>query len=113
MTWPEGASRPRAITLIGWIFITVGAVGVITHARELRGQHAAELAPALASGLVAAIGGLMLLRGAAWARWLLLGWMAFHIVLSAVHSAEELLLHIAIFAPILFLLFRRAPAVRP
>jgi hypothetical protein len=50
-----------------------------------------------------------LLRGYPWARWLLAGWMAFHIVLSALHDMETLLVHVALFAPILYLLFRPRP----
>ena len=34
--------------------------------------------------------------------------MIFHIGLSLVHSLLELLTHVAIFAPILYLLFRRS-----
>jgi hypothetical protein len=33
--------------------------------------------------------------------------MAFHIVLSVVHSFVEVLIHCVLFAPILYLLFRR------
>jgi hypothetical protein len=41
--------------------------------------------------------------------------MVFHIGLSVLHSAVQLLLHTAIFAPLTYLLFRRAidPWFRP
>jgi hypothetical protein len=42
-----------------------------------------------------------------WARWLLVVWMAFHIVLSALHSLAEVLIHCVLFTAILYLLFRR------
>jgi hypothetical protein len=110
MTWPDARSRPRSITVIGWIFIAVGAVGMLWHGLEHRASDFGELGPALASGLFALVGGAGLLRSAGWARWLLLGWMGFHIVLSALHSAERLLLHAVLFAPILYFLFRPRPA---
>ncbi|HET9293115.1 MAG TPA: hypothetical protein VFO06_02410 [Gemmatimonadales bacterium] len=123
MTWPDARSRPRSITLIGWIFIAVGAVGILKDvvplvttdgARQLavlRAQGISELGPAWTSRLLAALGGVGLLRGHPWARWLLAAWMGFHIVLSALHDTETLLVHVALFAPILYLLFRTQPAV--
>jgi hypothetical protein len=123
MTWPDARSRPRSITLIGWIFIAVGAVGILKdvmplvtpdgarHLAVLRAQGISELGPAWTSSLLSALGGVGLLRGDTWARWLLAGWMGFHIVLSALHDTETLLVHVALFAPILYLLFRPQPAV--
>jgi len=122
MAPPDARGRPRAITLIGWLFIAVGAIGILKdvvplmspdHGRQLaalRAQGVSELGPAWTSSLLAALGGVGLLRGLAWARWLLAGWMAFHIVLSALHDTETLLVHVALFAPILYLLFRPRPA---
>jgi hypothetical protein len=111
MAWPDAGSRPRSITVIGWIFIAIGAVGIVRDGLALRASPLGELGPALASGLLALVGGAGLLRGAGWARWLLVAWMGFHIVLSALHSAERLVVHIVLFAPILYFLFRPLPAV--
>ena len=121
MAWPDARGRPRAITLIGWLFIAVGAIGILKdvvplattdHASQLaalRAQGIAELGPAWTSRLLAALGGVGLLRGHPWARWLLAGWMGFHLVLSALHDRDRLLVHVAFFAPILYLLFRPRP----
>lgn len=57
--------------------------------------------------LASVVAGVFMLRGHNWARWLLVAWMAFHIVLSALHSALQLLIHVAIFSVILFFIFRR------
>ncbi|HJT26954.1 MAG TPA: hypothetical protein VJ784_06030, partial [Pyrinomonadaceae bacterium] len=48
-----------------------------------------------------------MLYGRNWARWLLVAWIAFHIIISALHSVLFLLMHVAIFSVILFFVFRR------
>ena len=62
---------------------------------------------AASSQILALVGGAFLLAGRDWARWVLVVWMAAHLVLSAVHSAEQLLVHCALFTPIVYFLFRR------
>ena len=59
------------------------------------------------SHLASIVAGLFMLRGHNWARWLLVAWIAFHIVISALHSVLQLLIHVVIFGVILFFLFRR------
>jgi hypothetical protein len=112
------SNRPRHITVIGWLFIAVGAAAMLkdvlplltSNAAEqlakLRADGLADLGPAWTSRLLAVIGGAGLLHGFNWARWLLVAWMAFHIVLSVLHSPVQLLVHCAFFAPILYFLFR-------
>lgn len=112
--------RPRSITFIAWLFILVGAAGLLNDlwplltpdaARQLtklKADGLADLVPAWTSRLLAIVGGAGLLRGHNWARWLLVAWMVFHIGLSLVHSLAEFLTHGAVFAPLLYLLFRRS-----
>ena len=111
--------RLRSITIIAWIFIAVGATGLLkdlwplvfnagAQLAKLKADGLADLGPAWTSRLLAILGGIGLLRGYNWARWLLVVWMVFHIGLSALHSSEELLVHTAIFTPILYFLFRRS-----
>ena len=59
------------------------------------------------SRLAAVVAGVFMLYGRNWARWLLVIWIIFHIVLSALHSIFQLLLHALIFTVILYFLFRR------
>ena len=59
------------------------------------------------SAIVAIVGGLFLFKGQNWARWLLVLWMAFHIVVGALHGLGPLLTHVVIFSVVLFFLFRR------
>lgn len=109
--------RPRAITLIGLLFIAVGVVGLLNdlwplltpraseHLARLRSEGLADLGPAWTSRVAAIVGGIGLLRGRNWARWLLAAWMVFHIGLSLLHSMGRLAIHLVLFLPILYLLF--------
>jgi hypothetical protein len=111
--------RPIAITLIAGLFIVVGAAGLLNdlwplftdasrQLAKLKADGWADLGPAWTSRVLAIVGGVGLLGGRNWARWLLVAWMVFHIGLSVLHSWPELLVHCAFFAPILYLLFRRS-----
>lgn len=109
--------RPRAITLIGLLFIAVGILAMLNdlwplvtpraseQLAKLRSDGLADLGPAWTSRLLAIVGGVGLLKGKNWARWLLAAWMIFHIGLSLVHSMSQLAIHLALFLPILYLLF--------
>jgi hypothetical protein len=110
--------RPPAVTVIAWIFVLVGAAGMLgdlwplltpgaaQQLAKLKADGLADLGPAWTLRLAAIAGGLWLLEGHNWARWLLVAWMVIHIGISAFHSWQEALLHTAIFLPILYVLFR-------
>jgi hypothetical protein len=107
-------ARPISIAIVGWLFVAVGLVGLAGGTMMLLDETGegfdAHLAWATASQLASIVGGAFLLSGRNWARWLLVAWMAFHIVLSATHDVPKLLVRCAIFAPILYVLFRPATA---
>ncbi|HKQ62788.1 MAG TPA: hypothetical protein VJS92_15965 [Candidatus Polarisedimenticolaceae bacterium] len=110
---PQSATplRPLAVTLAAWLFVVVGGGGIVAGAWRLfastRSAHEiGDAAWACGSGLVALAGGILLLRGLRWGRWLLAAWMAFHIVLSVLHGPAELIVHAVLFALIGFVLFR-------
>jgi hypothetical protein len=63
----------------------------------------------LAVGIAALVGGVYLMKGRNWARWLLAVWMAFHVAIS-IGQPKQLIAHIVIFGAITFLLFRPAAA---
>jgi len=109
--------RPVAITIIAWLFILVGAAGLLKdwlplltdasrQLAKLKADGWADLGSAWITRMLAIVGGVGLLGGRNWARWLLVAWMVFHIGLSVLHSVPELLTHLVIFAPIGYLLFR-------
>ena len=102
--------RPRSITIISWFFLLFGSIALISGLLppdsltlgQLKGHWMVHL-----SRLAAIVSGLFMLRGHNWARWLLVLWIAFHIILSALHSALQLLIHVVTFSLVLFFLFRR------
>lgn len=103
---PNG--RPRSVTVIGWLFIAAGIVGLVYHATELKtsGSLDDEVVWVLFLRLLAVIGGVFMLRGADWARWLMLAWIAYHVVLSAFHSWSDTAVHAALLAGVAYLLLR-------
>jgi len=42
------------------------------------------------------VAGVFLLRGARWARWLVLAWLAFHVVVSALNSLSDAMAHVVL-----------------
>jgi hypothetical protein len=94
------------------VYLAVGAIGFAYHFSELWGGSAlhndamwVEITEALAI-----VAGAFLLLGRNWARWLAVAWMAFHVVLSAFHSAGQCAVHALFLAIIAWFLFRRPAA---
>ncbi len=114
-------SRPVTLTLTGWLFVLTGFTGLVVAAYRLvdpatrnaaptGAHHLRDFAWAAASGIVAAVGGALVLRGRGWGRWALIVWMAGHLVLASAHSGWQLAFHAAIFVPLTFFLFRGGAA---
>jgi len=106
--------RPLSITIISWLFMIFGSIALIGGLLPLAGANAAQLAAEFKthwmvhlSHLAAIVSGLFMLRGHNWARWLLVAWIVFHIVVGALRGWIPLLTHVVIFSVILFFLFRR------
>ena len=100
--------RPLAVTIIGCVYILIGAIGFAYHFTEFNGQHPfqdhfvwVELVR-----LIAIVCGVYMLRGRNWARWLALVWIASHVVLSAFHALPELAIHILFCAILAYFLLR-------
>ena len=105
---PLPSGRPRSVTVIGWLFIAAGTVGLVYHASALEtsGPLDYEAVWVLFLRLLAVVGGAFMLRGADWARWLMLAWIAYHVVLSAFHSWSDTAVHAALLAGVAYLLLR-------
>ena len=54
------------------------------------------------------IAGVFMLYGHNWARWLLVVWLAFHVIVGALHSPFHFVTHVLFFVVGLYLLFRPA-----
>jgi hypothetical protein len=106
--------RPLPVTLVGWLFVLVGGGGIalqlfqrLNAGDPLDDRGVRDLAIVLTLRLIAFIGGVLVLRGAEWSRWLLAVWMAYHIWISLQHSWTEAAMHAVMFGALLYLLFRR------
>ena len=111
-------NRPLSLTLSAWLFIIVGAGGILKDVLPLVGpdrqsaiaalrvEGPAGLALIWFIRLLAVVGGIYVLRRRNWARWLLAGWMVFHVILSLFHSPAEAVAHVVIFAGLGYALFR-------
>jgi hypothetical protein len=104
--------RPISITLISLLLAAAGAVGFVYHLRELNVQHPFQndFMWIEAVRLLAVIGGVFMLRGQNWARWLAVIWLGFHVATGAIHSLEQFAFHAVLFAMIAYILFRRPEA---
>ena len=101
--------RPLSVTVIGCLFIAVGVVALSYHLTELRlSALEYDLIWVLTLRFLALLAGAFLLRGHNWARWLLLAWLAYHVVLSAFHSVSQTVTHTLLLAVIAWFLLRRA-----
>ncbi|HLW81826.1 MAG TPA: hypothetical protein VKS20_07280 [Candidatus Acidoferrales bacterium] len=101
--------RPISVTILAWIYIAVGALGVVFRFHGLLGQGAFPWG-GLSVELVevgAIVCGAFMLREHNWARWLAVAWIIFHVVIS-VGAWRELAVHSVICAVIIWILFRPA-----
>ncbi len=100
--------RPLSVTIIACVYILAGAVGLVYHFPEFKahawqaGTVGIELVRVLAI-----VAGIYMLRGANWARWLALAWMAFHVVIGFLHSWGMGAMHAAMLVVIGFFLLRK------
>lgn len=121
---PQRPRRPLILVLAASAFILVGGGGIlkdvlpiVAGAEEARSGVLAEGVPMLALiwsiRALAVVGGVGVLRGHAWARWLLAAWMVLHVGISLQHSVGETAAHLAIFAVLSWALFRSPVSREP
>jgi uncharacterized membrane protein len=108
-------TRPRSITFFSWIFIVFGSLALITgllpNANTTAAQRIAELSGhwyVHVSRIVMVLSGVFMLYGFNWARWLLVVWLAFHVIIGILHSSFQLLVHSLLLVVVVFFLFRPA-----
>jgi len=100
--------RPLAVTIIAWVYIASGVVGLAYHATEFKSAQPFENDAVWVCSvrLLAIVGGVFMLRGQNWARWLAIAWIAWHVGLSAFHELSGLIMHSVLLVVIAFFLFR-------
>lgn len=85
--------RPIIVTAIGILFILAGGVGFVYHFRR---PFERDFFVIEAVRLLAVVGGVFLLQGRGWARWLVLLWLAFHVGISALDSMGKFTFHLVL-----------------
>ena len=93
--------RPIAVTIVSLLFVIVGVGGMIRgvwsliagRAGGITGHELVDISLVEITSLAALLSGLFMWRGANWARWLCLAWMAFHVVISMGHERSKLIVH--------------------
>lgn len=104
--------RPLPVTIIGWVYIAVGAIGFAYHAPEIgRQPFQYDIVWIELLRLLAIVAGVYMLRGRNWARWLALAWILIHVIASALNSLTQFAFH-AVFFAILTYFLTRATASR-
>lgn len=100
--------RPLSVTIIAWFFIAAGTIGLVYHATEFRlgGPFQYDVLWVCLVRMIAILCGVFMLRGKNWARWFLLVWIAYHILLSAFHSLSDVISHSILFVVVAYLLLR-------
>jgi hypothetical protein len=99
--------RPPSITVISCVFVAAAAFGLAYHLIEFA-QHPFQydIVWVCLVRLTAIVCGVFMLRGSNWARWLIMVWIAYHLVLSAFHSFHPLVVHGLLFTVFAYFLFR-------
>ena len=101
--------RPWPVTILAWVYIATGAIGFVAHGVEFlrHDRFQIDVVEVELTEVAAVIAGVFLLRGANWARWLALGWILFHVALTAFPVGAPFAVHSAFAAVIGWILFRR------
>ena len=108
----ERPARARlwSVTVVALIFLALGVLDITRGLAPLfasapHWHMATDDVQVFAIGVAAIVGGIFVLRGANWARWLLAVWMALHVAIS-VGQPSALVAHLVIFGFVAWLLFR-------
>jgi len=102
--------RPVAVTILGWLLMVVGLVGLAYHAKEIDLRHPLQNDTLWVElvRVLAIVAGVFMLRGQNWARWLAMAWIGFHVVISYWHSWQQVAMHAVVFVVFAYMLFRSA-----
>jgi hypothetical protein len=101
--------RPRPVSVVAWLLIVAGIVGIGAQAIPVSGRGAfrPEAGHVVLVCLVAIACGVFLLRGQKWARWLAVAWFAIHVVVGALHSWQSAVIHGVLLSICTYALFCR------
>jgi hypothetical protein len=96
------------VTIIACVYIVAGAGGTVVHLADQPRHHFEPSTLAIvAVSFLAIFAGAFMLRGADWARWLAILWMAFHVGISFLEGWQKVVIHAVFLAVIAYFLLRR------
>ncbi len=78
--------RPFQIIVIALLFIVGGVATLVVPL--LKSPLNRWTLPLALLGIIAIVGGIFVYKGRGWARWVVLAWLAFHVVVSALNSVS-------------------------
>jgi len=90
----DSRKRPFEVTFTGWLFIAVGILATVF--QLWHGTLDRWMVVIVLEEFIAIVAGVFLLRGARWARWLILLWVAGHAAAFAFISLSMALPHFAL-----------------
>ena len=83
---------PLSVIIIAMIYMFAGTMDFIYHLTESLTWDI-RLVLIQFVRILAIIGGIFVLRKANWARWLLIAWITFHLIISFHHAIPEIITH--------------------
>lgn len=95
--------RPVIVTAIGILFILAGGAGFVYH---FHGPFDRDFTAIEVVRLLAVLGGVFMLLGHGWARWLVIAWMTLHVAISAFDSVRKFAFHLVLLLVIGYALVR-------
>jgi hypothetical protein len=100
----NAVKRPLSVTIIACAYLLVGTIAFVFYFKQAVASPSDGVWIELTE-LIAILCGVFLLRGANWARWLTVAWIAFHVVISY-PDVRKLVVHGLICIAIAWVLFR-------
>lgn len=99
--------RPLPVTIVSFLFILVGCIGFAYHVKELFNpdKNLYETILILVLRILAAVFGLLLWYRINLARWLIILWLIYHIIIGAFNSMSQMLIHVVFLILVSILLF--------
>src|SRR5262249_17791312 len=100
--------RPLTVSIVSWLFIATGAIGLVYHLREFKTSTTlqSEIVWISLLRLLAIVSGIFMLLGRNWARWLALAWITFHVAISILISWQLVAFHGALLVLFAYFLYR-------
>ena len=101
------SNRPIPVLIVAIALMIAGVVGFFYHLKDFADPDQKLIITLLVELLriVAIVSGILLLRGSNAGKWLAIGWVLLHVVISTFNSMNETIMHIVVLLVVCILLF--------